>query len=323
MFIEFTTVIGCRNNCSYCPQTKLVHSYFSSSPRRPQILTLQNFKKILHQIPQNIEINFSGFSEPFQNSDCTDMIIYAHQQGYIVNIYTTLRGLTIKSFKKIIENISFKNSKKSRFIIHLPSEDKSEHIPVNQTYLKLLTTIINSKINVSYTYLGDNLSTQVEKLLNQHHLHVHYAKTISRAGNLSLNKIKTPQLKSKQLNCGNYQNSLRGHVILPDGTVVLCCMDYGLKHVLGNLLTHNYTDILNSPELKKVLLGLKNPQANTLCRHCELATSDNQRSKNNHPSKKHLKNKLKLFLFYRVRFLYKFLSNIKYKFIPFKVSDKK
>jgi hypothetical protein len=33
------------------------------------------------------------------------------------------------------------------------------------------------------------------------------------------------------------------HVLLPNGDVVLCCMDYDLKHVIGNLVNQSYEDL--------------------------------------------------------------------------------
>lgn len=319
MFIEFTTVIGCRNNCVYCPQKQLIHQYHLTGTDHTPVLSLKNFKTIVDKIPTKIEINFAGFSEPFQNPDCTDMIIYVHKQGHIVNIYTTLRGLTIASFKKIIKHVPFNTTGEPRFVIHLPSEAKFENIPVNQQYLDLLTAVIQSKINVSYSYLGGKLSAKVEKLLKKYRVHVHYGEIISRAGNLSLDSTNTPNTKTNKIRCESHQG-LRGHVILPNGLVVLCCMDYGLKHILGNLLTDDFNSISNGIELKRVLRGLDNPDEDILCRQCELATNASY-----HPTQitqVNIKTQLKTFLYFKARFFYNLLSSLKNKFILFKVSDK-
>jgi sulfatase maturation enzyme AslB (radical SAM superfamily) len=321
MFIEFTTVIGCRNNCVYCPQKQLIHQYHHTGTDHSPVLSLKNFKTIVDKIPPKIEINFAGFSEPFQNPHCTDMIIYAHKQGHIVNIYTTLRGLTIASFNKIIKYVSFNNTGEARFVIHLPSEGKYEHIPVDQAYLDLLTAIIKSKINVSYSYLGgDKLSIKVEKLLKKYRVHVPYGETISRAGNLFTNNLNFPQ--TGKIKCENHCGT-RGHIILPNGDVALCCMDYGLKHILGNLLTDTYDSINQSTELKRVLRGFNHPHEDILCRHCELATDANltpPKTITNLPSK--TTTKLKIFLYHRAKFIYYLLSSLKHQFVPFKVSDK-
>jgi hypothetical protein len=35
--------------------------------------------------------------------------------------------------------------------------------------------------------------------------------------------------------------------MLPNGDVSLCCMDYGLENILGNLFTQSYEEILPEP----------------------------------------------------------------------------
>jgi len=50
-------------------------------------------------------------------------------------------------------------------------------------------------------------------------------------------------------------------VLLPNGDVSLCCMDYGLDHIIGNLHKQTYEDVI--------------PQDQTcfkLCNSCENAT---------------------------------------------------
>ena len=46
--------------------------------------------------------------------------------------------------------------------------------------------------------------------------------------------------------CG-CDETLYHNVVLPNGDVSLCCMDYGLKHILGNLYTQEYNDIIPEP----------------------------------------------------------------------------
>ena len=60
------------------------------------------------------------------------------------------------------------------------------------------------------------------------------------------------------------------NILLPNGDVILCCMDYGLKHKLGNLLDQSYNEILNSTEIQK-LNKLNNQlgfSEETLCKSC-------------------------------------------------------
>jgi hypothetical protein len=46
-------------------------------------------------------------------------------------------------------------------------------------------------------------------------------------------------------------------------------MDYGLQHVLGNLLTSDYEDLFLSKEFLKIKSGQKDDALDILCRHCD------------------------------------------------------
>jgi hypothetical protein len=326
MFYEITTVIGCHNNCSYCPQKKLIANYNKySNILTPSILSLKNFKKIIDKIPFDIEINFAGFSEPFQNPDCVDMAIYAHKKGHIVRIYTTLNYLTPNLLIKLINNVPFDNQGESRFVVHLPSKSEYKRVATDKEYLKTLKTLIKSKINVAFSYLGDEkLPLKIESLFKKHHIHVHYSQLISRAGNIDIQNVVIPSVKTYKIKCENRSNGTRGHIVLPDGRVAICCMDYGLDHILGNLLTDTFESIENGNEFKKILRGLNNPKNKILCRHCELATNTEDPSviiikKDSYWQK--TKIKIKKILQHHSPKLLIILQKTKELIIPFRVSD--
>ena len=50
---------------------------------------------------------------------------------------------------------------------------------------------------------------------------------------------------------------LNENVLLPNADVILCCMDFKLKHVLGNLLDSDYTSLFQGEGFSKVKNGLK------------------------------------------------------------------
>ena len=95
-WLEITTKLPCINNCKYCPQDKLNQAYNGKKE-----LNFDDFKVFLSNVDKDIEIHFSGFSEPFLNEKALDMMEYAAKE-YSVTIYTTLIGLKDKErFKKI------------------------------------------------------------------------------------------------------------------------------------------------------------------------------------------------------------------------------
>ena len=111
--MEITTNIGCKINCAYCPQDMLVRAYRNIGDV-PRVMTLDIFKMILSKIPTSVCIDFSGFSEPWLNHECTEMVLYTNKVGYEVAVFTTAVGMNILDVEKI-KSIPFK-----RFCLHLP-----------------------------------------------------------------------------------------------------------------------------------------------------------------------------------------------------------
>jgi hypothetical protein len=60
--------------------------------------------------------------------------------------------------------------------------------------------------------------------------------------------------------------------VRPDGRVVPCCMDFGMKHVLGNLLEQNWEEVRRNKEFIRFMKGF-DEENDTLCRSCSSAVS--------------------------------------------------
>lgn len=88
-----------------------------------------------------------------------------------------------------------------------------------------------------------------------------------RAGNLKSENVRS-KVNQGQITCINCGTDIHHNVLLPDGTVLLCCMDYGMKHVLGSLLEQSYEEILHSAEAERVRKGMSDEQEDILCRSC-------------------------------------------------------
>ena len=61
------------------------------------------------------------------------------------------------------------------------------------------------------------------------------------------------------------------NVLLPNGDVVLCCMDYDLKHIIGNLLTQTYEEIMQGKPLQDLIEINESPEFSkcSICKACE------------------------------------------------------
>lgn len=262
---EICTVIGCVNMCDYCPQDKILSSY--KSPIR--IMSLDTFKKCIDKVPKNVPILFSGFAEPFQNKNCTKMIEYANKKGFLIKVFTTGIGITKKDIPRL-EKIPF-----ATFEIHLPENLNKTRIKVDNHYLEIIKSIKNSKIqNLKYLLYG-KVHPKVGKVLNIEVENLSRLIT-NRASNLS----SVPPLKKLKgsIICGSSGRMLNENFLLPNGDVVLCCMDYGLKHKLGNLLESSYESLFQTDSFRKMQEALDSPEGEILCRYCSSARKSNSKT---------------------------------------------
>jgi hypothetical protein len=254
--MEITTRIGCSNMCSYCPQDKLITAYKSVSNILEMNLT--TFKKCIDKIPADINIHFSGFSEPWLNPHCTEMVVHSHEKGHKIRVFTTLVGMTLNDIE-IIKKIPFE-----LFIVHLPDSDGKTNIKVNENYKEIISKAVKC-LKAVYIYY-DSIHSQIEPLL-QTAAKARWQLT-SRARNIKIEGRDTNRI-SGHIRC---TRALRQNVLLPNGDVVICCNDYGMKHVLGNLMESDYDSLFSGKAYRTVIEGLLDDSADILCRYCEMFT---------------------------------------------------
>ncbi len=261
--IEITTVIGCRNRCDYCPQDKLVRAYNESGGATR--MSLDEYKKMLSKIPAGTSIDFSGMAEPWLNPDCTEMILHTHECGYEIAVFTTAVGMSVADVEKI-KSIPF-----SHFTVHLPDTERYSKIEIDDPYLETLGAIVKSHIrNCAFMTMG-TLPPAVRKVIGKS---VKRTRMMARAGNVTtMADVQQPLRLAGQIRCRSCGDSLNHNVLLPNGDVVLCCMDYGLQHILGNLLQSDYQSLFSSEAFKRIQQGLDDDSHDVLCRYCDNAST--------------------------------------------------
>lgn len=272
--IEVTTVIGCRVGCKYCPQRLLVGRYFEVDKNRKSRMTIDDFKVYLKHIPVDCELVFCGMSEPFLNRDCMEMIKMACNAERDVSLFTTLVGL---SFAELQSLLSFP----IRYVtLHVADKFSHAKIRVDDEYYQKIEFIINAKKRNGAPFV-DVINAQAEpdpqvakickgkyEILTSLH---------DRAGNLGNLEDNTLEkcyqvLEGKRIYCGTCGPDLNNQILLPDGTLVLCNMDFGLRHQLGNLLQDDYETIRQGKEMQRILRGMDgDPSIGLLCRSCTAA----------------------------------------------------
>jgi sulfatase maturation enzyme AslB (radical SAM superfamily) len=270
--LEITTNVGCRLSCSYCPQatvTKAYHQQSKKSEQPLQCMTLSAFKKYISTVPKEVDFHFSGFSEPWYASECTDMIEAVHFKGHRIAIFTTTDGMLTEHINRL-KLISFK-----RFVIHLPDGNDDMHLVPDAIYLERLQKLLHAIPNIEIVTIGIP-NPDIVALLGQTNStrRVH-----TRAGNIQLTSsaIGAAFTQEEILQRNSHtslicrSNRMVSNVLLPNGNLQLCCMDYGLEHVLGNLSNESYCEIIEGKAFARIFDLLGQQHSEILCRRCEYA----------------------------------------------------
>ena len=265
--LEITPKVGCSVNCHFCPQGLFLNRYFAADPFCTTDMSFVEFKQCIDKIPQNALVEFAGFVEPFLARDATKMMEYTYETGRDVTLLTTLVGCTMERFHEI-EDIPFQY-----VVLHLPDIHNYANIPITDEYIELLRYLLNKRKPNGRPFIDKancqaEPNPQIAKMLKDKVM-ISWD-LVDRAGNLQREAV----LQSNQENQGSIYCDraayLDHNVLLPDGRVVLCCMDFGMKHVLGNLLKDSWEDIHTGVEMKKIQAGMcaNGCGDDVLCRHC-------------------------------------------------------
>lgn len=245
--IEFSCAIGCAVDCQWCPQRKIEAAYTG-----PRLLTPDTFRHCLAHLPPGVPLVFAGFAEPFLNKHTIDMIEMAAPE-HEIQVYTTTVGMSDRDVSGLA-----KFQPKS-ITLHLADAEGYAKIRVDTAYVDRVTELAGLP-NVNVMTMGTLHPALVPVFGNLKPLPMH-----SRAGNVEgFVQIS----KSGPLKCGAAPE-LDHPVVLPDGRLALCCMDWNLDHVIGNLREQTWAEIHAGAALADVRRRMNDGPC--LCRGCEYA----------------------------------------------------
>ncbi len=269
--LELSLTMGCSINCDYCPQDLLLKNYYREDKNRERQLSFKSFKTALKNLQLNSTLVFSGMSEPFHNRECADMIVYAYEKGYEIWLNTTLMGMTDSDFEKI-KNITFKN-----IFLHIPDRDNHSKFVITDAYLQLLKQFNDKNKNSIHHYSCHGELHEAVKPIIVNRDKCEILIPDNRAGSLEIEHQNDASITG-EITCynildepGGMPNIRSPYVMLPDGSLVLCCQDYGMKHVLGNLVHQSWNEICEGAEYQKVRAGFNDDTIDLLCRRCNVA----------------------------------------------------
>ena len=262
--LEITPKAGCKIQCHFCPQKLFLKQYCTNG--RSTEMSFDAFKACLDKTPAGLMVDFSGFVEPFLARDGLRMVQYAHESGHEVRLFTTLMGLDMPSFQ-VIEDIPFK-----LVVLHLPDVHHYANIPVTEEYLELLRYVVakkrpNGEPFVDIANCQSNPDPRVVEIIG-HRFPISWD-MVDRAGTLSDEHLRSAERMAEPIYCSRTPR-LNHNVLLPNGDVVLCCMDFGMQRVLGNLKQQSYEEIMQGDPLARIV-GANARQGDLLCRQCTFA----------------------------------------------------
>lgn len=268
--MELTTMIGCPLMCTFCPQENLRDSYGNSE----KYLQPQDLVKVLAKLPKDTRIDFSGMSEPWANPHCTEMLETVLYMGFSVAIYSTLYGMTDpERVRKVLEDHP---NQVDVIMLHLPDANGNMKGWKNSEEWQYAAAVI-SHANVP---CGVGAMTMDSSGLVHPELQSMIGRLPGWKGHTRADSLNTEQVAGQAISItpmNTFSLTCRStpfydrNVLLPNGDVVLCCMDYNLKHIIGNLLTQTYEEIFKGKPLLDLIKINEEPNFSkcSICKACE------------------------------------------------------
>ena len=268
--MELTTMIGCPLMCSFCPQDNLRESYGKDTKYMSQV----DLTRMLVKLPKNTRIDFSGMSEPWANPSCTSMLEEVLYMGFKVAIYTTLYGMEDpERVKKVIEA---HKDQIEVVMLHLPDSNGNmkgwKNSPEWMEALRIMATLdVPCGVGAMTMDRSGVVHPDLQPIVGQLAGWMGHTRADSLdVGQIGEQVISMTPHNIFSLTCASTPFYDR-NVLLPNGSVVLCCMDYNLSHVLGNLLEQTYEEVMQGKPLLDLIALNEAPTYSkcSICKACE------------------------------------------------------
>jgi hypothetical protein len=272
--LEITTMIGCPLMCNYCPQDNLRDAYGKTDDK---YMSLDTFKQALANVAPEVRIDFSGMAEPWVNPNCTDMMQYCLEQGRRVAVYTTLYNWSREDTDRMAELMVEYADQFDTFSIHYPDNlgnMKGWRYTEDWEYALRVTQMVCNHAKIKTEGMTMSGLGEVHDDLSHLGIRLWNWSGHDRAGSLPLEQVQEQAVQiaprhTGPIRCGKTARYDQ-NVLQPNGDVVLCCMDYDQKHVLGNLNRSTMEEIRKQDTFKNLLRENARSEfsTNSLCRTC-------------------------------------------------------
>ena len=250
--IEVTLTSACPMMCSYCPQGNYIKGY-KSLKTSGKDMSLEDYKIILSNINIIGYVAFTGFTEPIRNKNWYEIVKHTIDEGYRTIINTTL-------FKASDEDIDKMTSLDIPINIHVT--DSKQEVPI-ETYRNFIDKYKGEHRFSYFSRKGMERAQQLRVMSGRGRVH-------DRGGNVAPDKAPKPPVIKGPVACTTRRQY--SNVVIPNGDVSVCCSDFGLEHILGNLLTQKLSEIHNSENMKDFNNKMLEGDEDFICNKCWYAT---------------------------------------------------
>jgi len=282
-YISIQTTSICNAECVFCPYPETKKSFPA------KIMDESLYRKIIDEASfySGVErIILYMNNEPLTDPYLIDRINYAKSKMPQATVHLLTNGalLTEDISRKLIDSsldwvgVSFHGITQNTI-------EKSMKIDYKKTLNRILRFIdlAKEKKNLAeyfmitflkHEYLSEQEKNEAINFWESHGVSriSHFDGPISRAGNVK--RISKNQNQNKIIGCNSIWAEDMLHIV-EDGKVVLCCMDWRRKVILGDLNKERIEDVWNG-ERKRVwgkIYGESFMEDDFLCRNCEEAKS--------------------------------------------------
>jgi radical SAM protein with 4Fe4S-binding SPASM domain len=193
-------------------------------------------------------VDFSGYTEPLYNPNWFEIFSHTIEENYAVTLYSTLGRASWDDLDKLT-GLAF-----HQIYVHLldsvAQRDKLAFL------IDRCRALHRDLIFVYFDEDGRELASEFQGHVNCERWTAH-----SRAGLVDVGKVYVPGAVS----CSEQREFC--HVVLPNGDVYICCMDFSLQHKIGNLLESRLAEIQYS-EKALAFRATMASATDGMCNHC-------------------------------------------------------
>jgi radical SAM protein with 4Fe4S-binding SPASM domain len=247
MHLEFTLTHACPVRCAYCPQDEFIGAYRSLVG--PRSTAVNDFKHMLQNVNHTTDnIDFSGYTDSVRNPNWYEIFLHTLEEGYTLTLYSTFWKMTLHDVDRLTELPEFE------MVVHTLPDMKYARL-----YSHLYKQAVSRRHKITFIYFTneeERVLAEIGRGVDAEQWQAH-----SRAGKLEVGRTYL----DGPVDCA--EERYRSNVVLPNGDVHICCMDFALEHKVGNLLNQTLREIQASPRVQGFIDRMRGA-APSMCNSC-------------------------------------------------------